>query len=75
MLQDRLRLPVSGDRIEVQVFVATLPYSQYTFAMAVPSQSSEDFLFALMTCLDHLGGCPRLLVPDNLKAAVIKADK
>lgn len=74
---DRLsyRDPVSGDRIEVQVFVATLPYSQYTFAMAVPSQSSEDFLFALKTCLDHLGGCPRLLVPDNLKAAVIKANK
>lgn len=35
--------PVSGKHIGVQVFVATLPYSPYTFSMAVPSQSSEDF--------------------------------
>jgi hypothetical protein len=29
----------------------------------------------LAKCLEHLGGVPQILVPDNLKAAVIKADR
>lgn len=65
----------TGEVIEVQVFVACLPYSDYGFAMAVPSQKTEDFLHALSCCLGHLGGVPRTLVPDNLKSAVTKADR
>ena len=34
-----------------------------------------DFIYALDCCLKALGGVPELLVPDNLKAAVIKASK
>lgn len=65
----------TGEVIHVQVFVACLPYSDYTFAMAVPSQRTDDFLYALSCCLEHLGGSPKLLVPDNLKAAVVKSDR
>jgi transposase len=65
----------TGEVIDCQFFVACLPYSDYAFAMAVPSQSTGDFLFALGRCLEDLGGVPRLLVPDNLKAAVVKADR
>ena len=65
----------SGEIIEVQVFVACLPYSDYGFAIAVPSQKTNDFIYALDCCLKALGGVPELLVPDNLKAAVIKASK
>lgn len=65
----------SGEVIEVQVFVACLPYSDYGFAIAVPSQKTIDFIYALGCCLKALGGVPELLVPDNLKAAVIKASK
>ena len=43
--------------------------------MAVPSQSTEDFLYALPRCLHHLGGVPLALVSDNLKAAVVKANR
>lgn len=64
----------TGEVIECQVFVACLPYSDYSFAMAVKSQSTEDFLYALSCCLHHLGGVPLALVPDNLKSAVIKAN-
>jgi transposase len=64
----------TGEIHKAQVFVATLPYSDYTFAMAVSSQSTDNFLYALSCCLTFLGGCPKILVPDNLKAAVIKAD-
>ena len=65
----------TGEAVNVQVFVGCLPYSDYTFTMAVETQSTDDFLYALSCCLNHLGGCPKILVPDNLKAAVIKADR
>jgi transposase len=65
----------TGEAIKVQVFVACLPYSDYSFCMAVGSQSTDEFLYALSCCLKHLGGCPKILVSDNLKAAVIKADR
>ncbi|MBW3545683.1 MAG: DDE-type integrase/transposase/recombinase, partial [Bacteroidetes bacterium] len=65
----------TGEIIECQLFVACLPYSDYSFAMVVRSQSTEDFLHALTCCLQHLGGVPQALVPDNLKAAVIKANR
>lgn len=65
----------TGEQIKKQVFVAVLPASDYAFAMAVPSQRTEDFCYAVDCCLQSLGGVPRQLVPDNLKAAVIKADR
>jgi transposase len=65
----------TGEAIECHVFVACLPYSDYAFAMAVESQSTTDFLYALSCCLRSLGGVPLALVPDNLKAAVVKADR
>ena len=65
----------TGELVECQVFVACLPYSDYSFAMAVKSQSIVDFLYALACCLLHLGGVPQALVPDNFKAAVIKANR
>jgi transposase len=66
---------VTGEVHKAQVFVATLPFSDYTFAMATASQTTDDFLHALSCCLASLGGCPGTVVPDNLKAAVVKADK
>lgn len=62
----------SGELIKCQIFIACLPYSDYTFAIAVPSQCQEDFMFALVQCFKALGGVPEILVTDNLKAAVIK---
>ncbi len=65
----------TGEMVECQVFVGCLPYSDYSFAMAVRSQSTGDFLYALSWCLESLGGVPQVLVPDNLKSAIIKANK
>lgn len=67
--------PDTGEVIQCQVFVACMPYSDYSFAMAVPTQGIDDFLHALACCLSHLGGVPKVLVPDNLKAAIIKASR
>ena len=65
----------TGEIIKVEVFVATMPYSDYTYAICVPSQKTEDFIFAIRMCLEHLGGVPQILTPDNLKSAVIKNDR
>jgi hypothetical protein len=63
----------TGEIVYCQVFVACLAYSDYSFTMAVRSQSIADFLYALGCCLEDLGGVPEVLVPDNLKAAIVKA--
>jgi transposase len=63
----------TGEVVSCQVFVACLPYSDYSFVMAIKSQSIGDFLYALGCCLEDLGGVPEVLVPDNLKSAIVKA--
>ena len=34
----------TGEVVPVEVFVASMPYSDYSYALAVPSQRSEDFV-------------------------------
>jgi transposase len=65
----------TGELIECPVFVACLPYSDYGFAIPVRSQNVEDFIYALQRCIEFLGGVTQILVPDNLKSAITKADR
>jgi transposase len=65
----------TGEVIEVEVFVAVLPASQYTFVTAVRSQGREDFISAMNDCLSFYGGVPEAIVSDNLKSAVSKSHK
>lgn len=65
----------TGEIIEVNVFVAVLPASSYTFIMASATQSKEDFIDSLNKCLFYLGGVPKAIVSDNLKSAVTKSHK
>lgn len=67
--------PNTGEIITCQVFIASLPYSDYGFIIAVRSQSIPDFIYALTRCLEDLKGVPQAIVPDNLKSAVVKASK
>lgn len=67
--------PSSGEITEVEVYVAILGYSQLTYVEAVASQRKEDFIAATENALHFLGGVPQVLIPDNLKSAVTKADK
>jgi transposase len=75
---EKLFIDFAGDTIEyidmetneivkVQVFVACMPATDYGFAIAVPSQKSEDFIYALTSCFQALGGVPKIVVSDNLK--------
>lgn len=65
----------TGEVVKAEVFVGCMPYSDYIYVTCVPSQRTEDFLFAIRMCLEHLGGVPPILTPDNLKAAVVRTDR
>lgn len=64
--------PESGEVIKAQIFVAVLGASSYTFACAVPSQKTEQWIKCHSEAFVFFGGVPEEVVPDNLKAAVIK---
>lgn len=74
---DRLSVvdPVTGEVTDLEVYVATLGASQYSYVEAIPSQRKEDFIAATEKALHYFGGVPKALVPDNLKSAVTKADR
>ena len=65
----------TGEIVKVEVFVASMPFSDYTYVICVPSQKTEDLLYAIRMCYEHLGGVPPILTPDNLKSAVISNDR
>lgn len=65
----------TGEKRLVELFVSTLPASDYPFAMAVGSQSIEDFILGCRSALEDYGGVPLTITTDNLKAAVIKSDR
>ncbi|MEQ9303459.1 MAG: IS21 family transposase [Marinoscillum sp.] len=67
--------PESGEITQVEVFVATLPFSQYTYVEACYSQKREDFIACLNNALAYFGGVPQAIVSDNLKSAVTRSSK
>ena len=65
----------TGEHIEVEVLVAILPYSQYTYVQATASQSKEDLIECVQSALRYYGGSPKAIVSDNLKSAVSRSHK
>jgi transposase len=65
----------TGEVLYSEVFVAILGWSQYTYVEAMRNQSAEEFIAACQHALHFFEGVPLALVPDNLKSAVIKANK
>ncbi len=55
------------------IFVLTLGYSRHLWADIVFDQKSETWLGLHVRAFQELGGVPGTVVPDNLKAAVIRA--
>lgn len=56
-------------------FVTTIGVSSYCFAMAFPNEKAESFLQATVEALNFYGGVPKILKPDNTKAASIRNTK
>ena len=67
--------PESGEQRVMKLFVAAMGASNYTYAEAVATEGLEDWIGAHVRMFAFLGGVPRAVVPDNLKAAVLKADR
>ena len=64
--------PVSGRLRTAYVFVATLSYSRHQYAELVFDQKAPTWLGLHRRALASFGGIPKRVVPDNLKAAVLK---
>lgn len=62
--------PETGEVVEAELFVSALGASSYTFACAVADQKVENFIKANIKTLEYYGGCPKCIVPDNLKSGV-----
>lgn len=64
--------PTTGEVRSAQIFVAVLGASSYTYAEATWSQQLPDWIGSHVRALTFLGGCPKVIVPDNLKSGVNK---
>ncbi|GKV64841.1 MULTISPECIES: IS21 family transposase [unclassified Sporosarcina] len=65
----------TGEQIPAYVFIATLPYSQFSYVEAFLDMKSPNWLSAHIRAYEYFGGVPETLVPDNLKTGVIKAHR
>jgi len=65
--------PMTGEIRQAAIFVAVLGASNYTYCEATWSQGLPDWIGSHVRALEHLGGSPALLVPDNLKSGVTTA--
>ena len=83
---DQMYIDFAGDRLEivdeatagirkVEVFVAILPCSHYTYCEAVWTQKKEDLIKACENAIRFYGGAPCAIVPDNLKSAVTRSGR
>lgn len=83
---EKLFVDYAGDTVPVfdgasceerraHVFVAVLGASNYTYAEARWSEGLADWIGAHVNALTFLGGAPKLLVCDNLRAGVTAASR
>jgi transposase len=63
----------SGEINRAEIFVAVLGASSFIYAEATWSQTLPDWIGAHVNALNALGGAPRQIVSDNLKAGITKA--
>jgi transposase len=66
---------LTGERVDVHLFVSVLPASQFTYAEFTPAQKTEHWISATENSVRTFGGGPQTFVPDCAKAVVSKADR
>ena len=67
--------PITGEAHAMKLFVAAMGASNYTYAGACPSESLPDWIGMHANLFRFLGGVPKFVVCDNLKAAVTNPDR
>ena len=63
----------TGEVIEVELFVAVLGASNYTYAEATRTQTIGDWIGSHTRAMEFFAGVTRAIVPDQLKTGVAKA--
>ena len=61
----------TGISVKMYVFIAVLPYSMAFYTDAFPNMKLENWVQATCDAFEYFQGVPRLMVPDNLKTAII----
>ncbi len=62
--------PSTGERVDVELFVAVQGASNYTYAEATLTQRLEDWLGSHIRAVEFFGGVNTVYVPDQLRSAV-----
>jgi transposase len=62
--------PTTGEVVDVELFVAVLGASNFTFVEATHTQTIADWTASNVRALTFFGGVTRAIVPDQLKSAV-----
>lgn len=66
---------LNGEIKSVEVMVAVLGHSHYTYVEGSLSQKKADFISAIENALHYFKGVPKAIVTDNLKSSVTKSCK
>ena len=65
----------TGERRQAQIFVAALGARSYSYIEATGSQSLPDWMGSQVRACEFFGGCPEILVPENLRTGVTAAHR
>jgi hypothetical protein len=66
---------ITGEIFKAQIFVTVLGHSGCVFVHATPSQKQEYFIKSHILAYEFYEGVPKVMVPDNLKSAIISNNK
>lgn len=66
---------ITGEVIDVDLFVAVLGASNYTYAEATRTQQLADFCASTVRTFEFFGCTPKIAVPDQLRSAVSGPDR
>ena len=74
------RIPIFDERtgdlvFEAELFVAVLGASSYLYAEALRSQELLHWIAGHVHAFEALGGCPRIVVCDNLRSGVTRPNR
>ncbi len=65
----------TGEVVTVYLFVATLPYSQYSYVEPTRDMKMDTFIRCHIRMYEYFGGVTTRLVSDNLKTGVVSHPK
>lgn len=65
--------PKTGQERKAYVFVMTLCFSRHAYYEIVKEQNLSNWIYCHIHAFEYFGGIPQVIIPDNLKSAIIKA--